>query len=271
MIRVSGSVLSFSMQEHPERRKQLLDIERRSWQLWAISLTITCGLSFGIALLLYPVLEGYAEHLDFERRYLPQLVYGLLVLVVLFGIYAIMKQRELNAVRNFIIASYALAAANEGKYTSDALTGVLDRSALVELLKTASARSDKVLAPFCLVVFDIWDFKTLNAREGNLMGDLILKELALLLTRTIRKGDWVMRYGPDEFLCLLEGSPRAGGKAFVQRVEKGCGRVDRLRGIKLHAGLAAYNPGEDAEVVVGEAEKDLKTQTHAPGLPAASA
>src|SRR5579872_6214046 len=103
------------MQEHPERRKQLLDIERRSWQLWAISLTITGGLSFGIALLLYPILNGYAEHLDLERRYLPQLVCGLLVLVVLFGVYAVMKQREMNAVRNFIIASYALAAANEGK------------------------------------------------------------------------------------------------------------------------------------------------------------
>ena len=252
------------MQAHPERRKQLVEIERRSWQLWAISLTISGGLTFGITLLFFPVLEGYAEHLNVERRYLPQLVYGLLVLVVLSGIYTIMKQRELNALRNFIIASYASAAANEMKYSTDALTGVLDRSALVELLKTASTRADKIRAPFCLVIFDIWDFKTFNAREGNLVGDLILKELALLLTRTIRKADWVMRYGPDEFLCLLEGSPRVGGEAFVQRVEKGCTRVERLRGIKVIAGLSAYNPGEDAELVVGDAEKDLKKRSQLP-------
>jgi diguanylate cyclase (GGDEF)-like protein len=141
---------------------------------------------------------------------------------------------------------------------------VLDRSALVELLKTASARADKTRAPFCLVIFDIWDFKTLNAREGNLVGDLVLKELALLLMRTIRKADWVMRYGPDEFLCLLEGSPRVGGEAFMQRIERGCARVDRLRGVKVIAGLSEYNPGEDAELVVRDAEKDLKERSQFP-------
>jgi len=257
------------MQAHPERRKQLVDIERRSWQLWAISLSITGVLTFGITLLLYPILEGYAEHLEFERRYLPQLVYGLLVLVVLSGIYTIMKQRELNALRNFIIASYSSAAAIEGKYATDALTGAIDRSALVELLKTASARADKLRAPFSLVLFDIWDFKTLNAREGNLVGDLILKELALVLTRTIRKADWAMRYGPDEFLCLLEGSPRQGAEAFVRRVEKGCAHVGRLRSVKIFTGIGEYSPGEDAELVAADAERDLKERSQSPA-PAAT-
>jgi len=259
------------MQDHPERRKQLVEIERRCWQLWVISLTITGGLSFGITLLLYPLLEGYAIHLDSERRYLPQLVYGLLVLVVLSGVYTVLKQRELNARRNFIVATYALAASSEGKYPVDALTGVLDRSALVELLKTASARADKMRAPFCLVILDIWDFKTVNAREGNLTGDLILKELALLLMRTIRKADWIMRYGPDEFLCLLEGSPLPGGEAFVRRVEQGCARVDRLRGLRLIAGLAQYHAGDEAELVVGEAEKDLKRKAEFPAPSPSSA
>jgi len=257
------------MQAHPERRKQLVEIERRSWQLWAIALTITGGLSFGLAVLLYPVLEGYAIHLDSERRYLPQLVYGLLVLVVLSGIYTVMKQRELNVLRNFIIASYALAASGEEKYSTDVLTGVLDRSALVDLLKKASARSEKMRAPFCLVIIDLWDFKSLNLREGNLAGDLVLKEMALLLMRTIRKADWVMRYGPDEFLCLLEGSRSAGGQAFVERVISGCQHVDRLRGVHLTAGLAEYQPGDDAEAVAGEAELDLKRRAKIP-VPAAS-
>ena len=252
------------MQDHPERRKQLVEIERHSWQLWAISLTITGGLSFGITLLLYPILEGYAVHLDTERRYLPQLVYGLLVLVVLSGIYTVLKQRELNARRNFIVASYAMAASNEGRYPVDALTGVLDRSALVELLKNESARADKIRAPFCLLILDIWHFKSVNAREGNLGGDLVLKELALVLMRTIRKADWVMRYGPDEFLCLLEGSPRVGGEAFVRRVEEACTRAERLRGLQLIAGLAEYRPGDDAELVAGEAEKDLKQKLEFP-------
>jgi diguanylate cyclase (GGDEF)-like protein len=252
------------MQPNPERRRQLVEIERRSWHLWAISLSITGGLTFGITLLLYPALEGYAEHLEFERHYLPQLVYGLFILVVLAESYFIMKQRELNALRNFIIASYASSAANAGNYATDALTGALDRSALVELLKTESTRAEKTNAKFCVVIFDIWDFKSFNLREGNLVGDLMLKELALLLMRTIRKADWVMRYGPDEFLCLLEASPRPGGDAFVQRVEKMRVRVDRLHGVKLLVGLAEYKPGDDAERVVSEAERELRKGAQAP-------
>ncbi len=260
------------MQANPERRRQLVEIERRSWQLWAVSLCITGGLTFGITLLLYPALEGYAEHLEFERHYLPQLVYGLFVLVVLANFYFIMKQRELNALRNFIIASYATSAANTGNYAMDTLTGALDRAALVELLKAETVRAEKANARFCVVIFDIWDFKSFNMREGNLVGDLMLKELAMLLIRTIRKADWVMRYGPDEFLCLLEASSREGGDAFVQRVEKVRAHVDRLRSVKLLVGLAEYKPGEDAELVVSQAERDLRkgtgAQAAAPGVPA---
>ncbi len=252
------------MQANPERRRQLVAIERRSWHLWGLSLSISILLTFGITLLLYPALEGYAEHLEFERHYLPQLVYGLLAMVVLSQAYFVMKQRELNALRNFIIASYASSAANTGNYAMDALTGALDRGALVELLKAETARAEKANAPFCVVIFDIWDFKSFNRREGNLVGDLMLKELALLFMRTIRKADWVMRYGPDEFLCLLEASNRQGGDAFVERVEKVRARVDRLRGVKLLVGLAEYKLGDDAELVVSDAERQMRKGTQAP-------
>ncbi len=251
------------MQANPERRRQLVAIEQRSWHLWGISLSISIVLTFGITLLLYPALEGYAEHLEFERHYLPQLVYGLFTLVVLSQAYFVMKQRELNALRNFIIASYASSAANAGNYTTDALTGALERGSLVELLKAETERAEKANARFCVVIFDIWDFKSFNMREGNLVGDLMLKELALLLMRAIRKADWVMRYGPDEFLCLLEASNRQGGGAFVERVERMLARVDRLRGVKLLVGLAEYKPGEDAELVVSDAERELRKGTPA--------
>ncbi len=252
------------MQANPERRRQLLEIEQRSWQLWGISLSIAVILTFGITLLLYPALQGYAEHLEFERHYLPQLVYGLFALVVLSHAYFIVKQRELNALRNFIIASYASSAANTGNYATDALTGALDRGSLVELLRAETQRAEKANARFCVVIFDIWDFKSFNMREGNLVGDLMLKELALLLMRTIRKADWVMRYGPDEYLCLLEASNRQGGEAFVERVEKVQARVDRLRGVKLLVGLAEYKPGDDAELVVSLAERELRKSTREP-------
>jgi GGDEF domain-containing protein len=251
------------MQPHPEGRKQLVEIERRSWHLWIISLTIIAGLSFGITLLLFPVLQGYAVHLEAEHKGLPQLVIGLAVLVTLSGIYVVMKQRELNALRNFIIASYIAATASKDQYPHDALTGALDRSALPDLLTNERGRADRVGEPFCVVILDVKNFRRINESQGNLVGDLILKELALLLGRTARQNDWVLRYGPDEFLCLLGGSRIEGGEVFLRRVEKGFGHIARLRGITLIAGFSEYRTGTNAEAVVADAERSLQRKSQA--------
>jgi diguanylate cyclase (GGDEF)-like protein len=246
------------MQEH---RKQLAEIERRSWQLWGIALLMTGTLAFGILLLVYPVLAGYARRLELERRNLPQLAYGMLTLVILSGTYIVLKQRELNALRNFIVASYASAALTKEDYPHDPLTGLLDRSALPDLLKNESARADRSRGPFCVAIFDIHGFRMINEREGNLVGDLVLKEFALTLQRTIRQSDSVLRYGPDEFLCLLVGTPRAGGDVFVRRVEKGCEHVARLQGLTFTAGLSARPAGVNPEEVVAHAEVDLRQRS----------
>jgi hypothetical protein len=50
----------------------------------------------------------------------------------------------------------------------------------------------------------------------------------------------------------------------VQRVEKSCSYIERLRAIKFIVGLAEYRPGEDAEFVVGVAEADLKKKNKLP-------
>lgn len=241
-----------------ENRKQLAEIERRSWQLWGFALLVMISLAFGIMLLVYPMVAGYVQSFKFGRRNLPQLVYGMLTLVILSGIYIVLKQRELNALRNFIVASYASAALFKENYPHDSLTGVLDRSALPDLLKNESTRADRSRSPFCVVIFDISGFRRINEREGNLVGDLVLKEFALTLKRTIRQSDSVLRYGPDEFLCLLAGTPRAGGDVFVRRVEKGCEHVARLQGLTFTAGLSARQPALDPEEVVTQAEDDLR-------------
>jgi len=243
------------MQEH---RKQLAEIERRGWQLWGLALLVMISLAFGILLLVYPVLSGYARRLELERRNLPQLAYGMLTLVILSGAYIVLKQRELNALRNFIVASYASTALLNENYPHDSLTGILDRSALPDLLKNESNRADRSHGPFCVVIFDISGFRKINDREGNLIGDLVLKEFALMLKRTIRQSDTVLRYGPDEFLCLLAGTHREGGDVFVLRVERGCEHVARLRGLTFTVGLSARQTTVNPEEVVAQAENDLR-------------
>jgi diguanylate cyclase (GGDEF)-like protein len=120
------------------------------------------------------------------------------------------------------------------------------------------------------VLCDIRDFGKFNERAGNMAGDMVLKDIAQTLQATVRQTDTVLRYGADEFLCLLPRTDSAGGAAFVRRVRQASQRAARLRDFALDTGLAVYHSGSDVNVTLADAERDLatqKTSTTAPTTP----
>lgn len=85
----------------------------------------------------------------------------------------------------------------------DTLTALPNRQLLLERLQstlTACAQSGQEGA---LMFIDLDDFKTLNDTRGHPQGDLLLQQMALRLTRNLRKTDTVARFGGDEFVVLL--------------------------------------------------------------------
>ncbi len=258
------------MASHVERRRQLAEIDRKSSSLLTLSLIIMGALAAGLTLVNYPFLRRDVSPPEAYGGTLPQLVLGLAVLVILSGIYILGKQRELNALRSFIIMSYAGAALLRETHPHDSLTGVLSRSALPDILAEEGRRAERLGRPVSLVLWEIRDLLMINEREGNLVGDLVLKEFALALQRTSRQTDVVLRYAGRQFLCLLPATPLAGAEVFVQRVRKSCEAGGRLRDLVLDFGLASCPPGQDPEPVATEAERDLaqrKTTLVAPSGP----
>ncbi len=85
----------------------------------------------------------------------------------------------------------------------DALTGVHNRRFLDEYIKKyeAVALRDKRMVGFLMADVDF--FKQLNDQYGHLAGDLVLKDLAVLISQSVRKADLVVRFGGEEFLILL--------------------------------------------------------------------
>jgi len=108
----------------------------------------------------------------------------------------------------------------------DALTGVLNRRALDEPLRRELKSGLRYGAPACLMILDIDYFKTVNDRLGHRAGDLVLKELADLMTDTVRDIDMVGRYGGEEFAIILPHTS----------VEQAYSLAERLRNrIECHA------------------------------------
>lgn len=88
----------------------------------------------------------------------------------------------------------------------DPLTGLYNRRYLAELFAREMARSQRERTPIALALIDLDHFKQLNDRHGHLVGDDVLRAVAIQLTSNLRGSDAVFRIGGEEFLLLLPGA-----------------------------------------------------------------
>lgn len=86
----------------------------------------------------------------------------------------------------------------------DTLTGLPNRSLLMDRLNKAIIRARRDSMFFSLLFIDINDFKVINDTYGHSIGDSLLHAVAQRLLKVIRKYDTVGRLGGDEFLIILD-------------------------------------------------------------------
>lgn len=86
----------------------------------------------------------------------------------------------------------------------DSLTGLPNRQMLNYLLRKAIQAGKRFQRQGAVLFIDLDDFKTLNDTLGHDVGDLLLKQVARRLRKSVRKTDTVARVGGDEFVVMLE-------------------------------------------------------------------
>ncbi|MEO5657739.1 MAG: diguanylate cyclase [Nitrospiria bacterium] len=101
--------------------------------------------------------------------------------------------------------------------TRDGLTGLYNYRYFRAQIERAVQQARRYGYPLSLLMLDIDNFKTYNDAYGHLKGDLILKEIAGLLTAHTRAADLVARYGGEEFVILL---PEIGQESAQNVAEK---------------------------------------------------
>ena len=118
-----------------------------------------------------------------------------------------------------ISAQRAAATALDHRASHDQLTGLPNRSLLLQRTDAALARTGRRRGHVALLFCDLDEFKLINDSRGHAAGDAVLVETAHRLTSCIRDADLAARLGGDEFVVLCEGmSGRAEAEVVAQRL-----------------------------------------------------
>jgi len=146
----------------------------------------------------------------------------------------------------------------------DSLTGVANRTALGERLEQALARLRRLQEPFTILFLDVDGFKHINDTLGHAAGDMLLKELALRLTASLRTTDFVARLGGDEFAIIQSGKTeqRQAAVALALEILQVAGQPLLIAGRDITIGISigiavAPEDGVDAGVLLQRADLAL--------------
>ncbi|WP_210395700.1 GGDEF domain-containing protein [Motiliproteus sediminis] len=104
----------------------------------------------------------------------------------------------------------------------DPLTGLANRRSIVAYLEREVLHSREHDVALSLMLLDLDKFKRINDTHGHAAGDEVLKTFASLLVSQSREEDLVGRYGGEEFLMILSGTPKSGAHQIAERLRSAC-------------------------------------------------
>jgi diguanylate cyclase (GGDEF)-like protein len=113
------------------------------------------------------------------------------------------RTRELEAEKAELLEAKAALAK---QVSHDALTGLLTRSAIFQVLEENMIRAEREKTSLAVLLADIDHFKRVNDTYGHLVGDAVLREFACRLESNLRPYDHAGRFGGEEFLILMTGN-----------------------------------------------------------------
>ena len=148
--------------------------------------------------------------------------------------------------------------------THDALTGLLNRGAILRDVTRELTRARREHVSAGVILVDIDHFKAVNDDYGHLTGDAILHGVAMRMSGLLRAYDSIGRYGGEEFLVLAPSSDAEGAMQFAERLRAGVESTTyetdagSLR-LTLSLGVAVSNPEDapDSHVLLQAADAAL--------------
>jgi diguanylate cyclase len=147
---------------------------------------------------------------------------------------------------------------------TDEVTSVANRKAFNEKLHLLLEAWIRQRQSFTLILADLDNFKWINDAHGHPAGDRVLRSVGEWLKQWAREGDFVGRYGGDEFAILLPYTDLKVGVELAETIrDKANERAYRVAvrseqvSVSMSFGVAAPRCGDTVETLLGRADESL--------------
>jgi diguanylate cyclase (GGDEF)-like protein len=165
------------------------------------------------------------------------------------------ERASAEADRSSARADRDASAADRTAADLDELTGAYRRGPGLRELERDVAKAVRTGASLAVAFVDVDHLKRVNDSLGHAAGDRLLQQVATALRDRLRPYDLVVRYGGDEFICVLAGVDAVAATARLATIN-GVLKAMSPRG-SLSIGVAELHPGQSAAELVRRADQAL--------------
>ncbi len=135
--------------------------------------------------------------------------------------YQVVISKQSKALQEANVKLEELYKEKEAEASTDSLTGLSNRAAMMSRIEYLFARYRRHREVFSLIIFDIDHFKRVNDTYGHQKGDEVLARVAEITLESIREVDTAARYGGEEFIVLLPQTNAVAAMSIAERIRSG--------------------------------------------------
>lgn len=243
-------------QDQAELNHELKDLAARDLQVWSIALLILLVLAIGFVCMILPNMLWKTDAVHIDAAYLPQLVSGVLILIVLFNVYLLDQKRRLNNTRQRLIRRLMADTQQEQQLAScfDKTTGLFTRQYADKVIAAEAKRADESASSIAFLFFDLTGIPHVNQQHGSLAGDHLVMVFAKILRSNFRGSDMLAHSAGYQFRVMLPDTSLSEAEIALQRFKRSVttwnDTTDFPYKLEYKVGSGLYERGKDLNDVL---------------------